>query len=214
MKNISITKKHKDPHSKGPGDFISGDLWGPASVMAKGGYRYYGTFLDDNTNVAQLYLQKSKEEKETLEHYQAFEGEMKTQHGVDIKCFGSDRGREYTSGLFDKHLVAQGMRRKLNPHDTLQKNGAAKRLNSMLRGHMQAMLITSGLPKQFWGLAVIYAVWLCNHTATKNTAPVSPYERLMGNKPDLRRARPFGCKVWVRVVSGSKLDPLVLRQCG
>ncbi|KAF7368162.1 Transcription factor [Mycena venus] len=190
-----------------PGDFVSGDLWGPASVTAKGGYRYYGTFLDDNTDIARLYLQKSKEEKETLEHYKAFEAEMKTQHSVDIKCFGSDRGREYTGGLFDKHLAAQGTRRELNPHDTPQKNGAAERLNGTLGGHMRAMLIASGLPKQFWGLAVVYAVWLRNRTPTKKTAPISPYERLTGNKPDLRRARPFGSKVWVRVVGGSKLDP-------
>jgi hypothetical protein len=175
--------------------------------VAKGGYRYYCTFLDDNTEVAGLYLQKSKEESETLAHYLAFEAEMKTQHGVDIKCFGSDRGREYTGGLFDKHLAAQGTRRELNPHDTPQKNGATERLNGTLGGHMRAMLIASGLPKQFWGLAVIYAVWLRNHTPTKKTAPISPYERLTGNKPDLRRARPFGCKVWVRVLGGSKLDP-------
>jgi hypothetical protein len=53
----------------------------------------------------------------------------------------------------------------------------------------------------------LYTVWLHNRTPTKKTAPISPYEGLTGNKPNLRRAQPFGRKVWVRVLDGSKLDP-------
>ncbi|KAJ7631474.1 hypothetical protein B0H17DRAFT_1150313 [Mycena rosella] len=38
-------------------------------LTAKGGYKQYSTFFDDNTNIGFLYLQKTKEEKETLEQY-------------------------------------------------------------------------------------------------------------------------------------------------
>ncbi|KAF7324328.1 Transcription factor [Mycena sanguinolenta] len=136
-----------------------------------GGYHYYGTFLDDNSDLAYVYLQKGKTEAETLSHYRDFEVSMKTQHGVDIKL-----------------------------------NGAAERLNGTIAGQMRALLLASGLPKSFWGLAVMYVVWLRNRTPTKKTAPKSPYEVVTGEKPDLSRARKFGCRVWVRVHDGSKLD--------
>jgi hypothetical protein len=42
---------------------------------------------------------------------------MKTQ-GVDIKVWGTDRGREYTGGLFDKHLASKGTKRQVTPHGT------------------------------------------------------------------------------------------------
>ncbi|KAF7334246.1 Transcription factor [Mycena sanguinolenta] len=206
MKGVRISKRHRDPRSKKPGDFVSGDLWGPTRVAARGGYHYYGTFLDDNSDLAYVYLQKGKTEAETLSHYRDFEVSMKTQHGVDIKVFGTDRGKEYTGGLFDKHLASKGTACQLTPHDTPQLNGAAERLNGTIAGQMRALLLASGLPKSFWGLAVMYVVWLRNRTPTKKTAPKSPYEVVTGEKPDLSRARKFGCRVWVRVHDGSKLD--------
>ncbi|KAF7333659.1 Transcription factor [Mycena sanguinolenta] len=206
MKGVRISKRHRDPRSKKPGDFVSGDLWGPTRVAARGGYHYYGTFLDDNSDLAYVYLQKGKTEVETLGHYRDFEASLKTQHGVDIKVFGTDHGKEYTGGLFDKHLASKGTARQLTPHDTPQLNGAAERLNGTIAGQMRALLLSSGLPKSFWGLAVMYVVWLRNRTPTKKTAPKSPYEVVTGEKPDLSRARKFGCRVWVRVHGGSKLD--------
>jgi transposase InsO family protein len=199
-------KKHRDPRSKKPGDFVSGDLWGPTRVTARGGYKYYGTFLDDNSDLAYVYLQKGKTEAETLGYYRDFEASMKTQHDVDIKVFGIDRGKEYTGGAFDKHLASKGTTRQLTPHDTPQLNGAAERLNGTIAGQMRALLLASGLPKSFWGLAVMYVIWLRNRTPTKKTAPKSPYEVMTGEKPDLSRARKFGSRVWVRVRGGSKLD--------
>lgn len=94
----------------------------------------------------------------------------------------------------------------LTAHDTPQMNGAAERLNGTIGGHMRAMLISSGLPESFWGHAALYAVWLRNRTPTKKTAPQTPLEVLTGEKPDLSRARPFGCRVWVRVDDVTKLQ--------
>nr|GAT42892.1 polyprotein [Mycena chlorophos] len=206
MKGLRISKKHRDPRSKKPGDFVSADLWGPTRVAARGGYNYYGTFLDDNSDISYVYLQKSKRESETLGHYREFEASMKTQYGADIKVLNTDPGGEYIGGLFDKHLASKGTQRQLTAHGTPQHNGAAERLNGTIAGQMRALLLSSGLPKSFWGLAVLYVVWLRNRLPTKKTAPKSPYEIITGNKPDLSRARRFGCRVWVRVYDGSKLD--------
>jgi transposase InsO family protein len=73
---------------------------------------------------------------------------MQAQHGVDIKGWGTDRGMEYTGGLFDKHLASKGTKRQLTPHDTPQLNGAAERLSGTLANDMRAILLASGLPNR------------------------------------------------------------------
>jgi hypothetical protein len=53
----------------------------------------------------------------------------------------------------------------------IQGSGAVTRLNEAIGGHARAMLLASGLPQSFWGLAVLYAVWLHNRAPTKQTGP-------------------------------------------
>ncbi|KAJ7873589.1 hypothetical protein B0H14DRAFT_3438154 [Mycena olivaceomarginata] len=67
--------------------------------------------VHDNSDLAYVYLQKGKTEAETLGYYRDFEASMKTQHDVNIKVFGTDRGKEYTGGAFDKHLASKGTTR-------------------------------------------------------------------------------------------------------
>jgi hypothetical protein len=69
------------------------------------------------------------------------------------------------------------------------------------------MLLASGLPQSFWALAVLYAVWLHNRALTKQTGPKSPHEAMTGKRPDLKRTRRFGCKVWVHENEGVWVGP-------
>ncbi|KAJ8586922.1 hypothetical protein M405DRAFT_742723 [Rhizopogon salebrosus TDB-379] len=68
------------------------------------------------------------------------------------------------------------------------------------------MLHESGLPRFLWGEAISHAVYLKNRTPTKALPDdLTPYEAATGKRPDLRRLRPWGSKVWVRVEAGDKL---------
>ncbi|KAJ7818098.1 hypothetical protein B0H14DRAFT_3740689 [Mycena olivaceomarginata] len=80
-------------------------------------------------------------------------------------------------------------------------NGAAESLNGTIAEQMRALLLASGLPKSFWGLGVMYVVWLRNRTPMKKTAPRSLYEVMTGERPDLSRARKFGCAESRRIFS-------------
>ena len=72
---------------------IHSDLWGPAPVAMKSGRRYYITFTDDKTRLTHLHLLQSK--GEAFKAYKQFEAWCKTQFGVPVKIFHSDRGGEY-----------------------------------------------------------------------------------------------------------------------
>ncbi|KAF7353842.1 Transcription factor [Mycena venus] len=170
---VPIAQRHRDLRENGTGERTTGDLRGPPSATAKGGYKYYDTHLDAKTNIAWLWLQKTEDAGEFLRQSRRFATAMKA-HGANIK---------------------------------LQGNGATTRLNEAIGGHARAMLLASGLPQSFWALAVLYAVWLRNRAPTRQTGPRSPYEVMTGKRPDLKRARGFGSKVWVRENEGVWVGP-------
>jgi hypothetical protein len=64
---------------------------------------------------------------ETLDQYKAYEAWLKTQYGVSIKVFHSDRGGEFMSNAFSEHLQKAGTIRRLTMHDTPEYNGVAER---------------------------------------------------------------------------------------
>jgi transposase InsO family protein len=86
-----------------------------------------------------------------------------------IKVLRSDRGGEYLSGAFDRHLAAaaSGTARRITVHDTPQLNGIAGRLNRTLIEKVPALLHTSGLPQNMWGEALRHSTWLKNRTSTR-----------------------------------------------
>jgi transposase InsO family protein len=123
-----------------------------------------------------------------------------------VKCLHSDRGGEYLSKAFIRHLHDHGTTQKLTAHDTPEHNGVAERLNGILLEKVRAMLHASGLPKFLWSEAVRHAVWLKNRTSTKALDGRTPFEALTGQKPDLSNLHLWGCQVWVHDASNSKLE--------
>jgi hypothetical protein len=170
---VPIAQRHRDLREKGAGERTTGDLRGPPSATAKGGYKYYDTHLDAKTNIAWLWLQKTEDAGESLRQSRTFATKMKT-HGVDID---------------------------------IRHGGTTARLNEAIGAHARAMLLASGLPRSFWALAVLYAVWLRNRAPTRQTAPQSPHEVMTGKTPDLKRARRFGGEVWAHESKGVWVGP-------
>ena len=68
------------------------------------------------------------------------------------------------------------------------------------------MLHHSQLPKNLWGEAIQFIVWLKNHTTTRALGKIIPYEQLHGSKPDLGGVPKWGQHIWVHQTSGSKLN--------
>ena len=202
---LAIPKPHISHPAQHFGDVIHTDVWGPAPTETRQGRRYFVTFTDDSTRFTVIYLLRSK--NEVLESYKSFEAWVLTQqHCKAIKVLRSDRGGEYLSGAFDKHLAAAGTTRRLTPHDTPQLNGIAERLNRTLLERVRALGHSSGLPKSLWGEALRHATWLKNRTATRTLDGKTPFEALYGRPPNLSTLRRWGCTVLVHDADGSKLD--------
>lgn len=160
-------------------------------------------YTNDKTHLTNVYFLRNKDQQ--LEAYKTYEAWADTQMGAKLKVLNTDCGGEYLRHDFVAHLKSKGTIQKLSIHDTHQESRVAERRNRTIIKRAQAFLHASGLPKNLWAEAVRHAVWLLNQTTMKAIEGMTPYEAAFGKKPDLRRLREWGEKVWVHVEKGNKL---------
>jgi len=199
----SVPKARKGEHAKKFGKEVHSNLWGPAPVKTKGGWRYYITFIDDYTRMTHLYLLHTK--ANAFDAYKDFEAWSGNQLEVPICVLHSNRGGEYLGKEFTVHLKLKGTTQKLTVHHTPQHNGVAERHNRTIVKCIRAHLHASGLPKYLWGEAVRHVIWLMNHTLMKAVEGKTPYKAALGMKPDLSGVQEWGEKCWIHVEKGNKL---------
>src|SRR6266852_1819297 len=101
------------------------------------------------------------------------------------------------SKAFDKHLTKAGTARKLMPHDTLQLNGIAERLNRTLLERIHALMHTTALPKMLWDEALRHAAWLKNRMAMRSLNCKTPFKALYSRPPDLSALCMWGLPILV-----------------
>ena len=64
-------------------ELIHGDVCGPMSTTARGGYQYFVTFTDDFSRYGYIYLMRHK--FETFEKFKEFRNKVENQLGNTIK---------------------------------------------------------------------------------------------------------------------------------
>ena len=177
------------------GELIYSDVWGPATTRTVSHTKYYVIFVDDTNCWISIDLMRKK--SEVLANYRNYEVWLKTQFGVDIKTFQSDKGGEYTSTKFLQHTKSKGTVHRFSVHDIHSQNGVPERAHYTLLDGIQALLSASGLPASLWGEALKHTVWIRNQSPTKALDGMTPYEALYGKKPSLKGAREWGSLCWV-----------------
>ena len=205
---LPFPKMSTSNRAKKYGDKIVADLWGPADKASIKGRKYYLAFQDVYSHETHIYFLSRK--SDAFENYKIYEAWVKLQRGAQVKIFGTDRGGEFTSAAFTKHLEKAGTVRHLTVHDSPQSNGKAERANRTIMEGARALLLAAKLPELLWAEAANHFIWLRNRVPTK-TLPnyQTPIEIATGNRPDLSNVREWGHKVWVKKTHSSKLGSKV-----
>ncbi|KAI3769398.1 hypothetical protein L6452_00500 [Arctium lappa] len=181
--------------SVAPFDLIHSDVWGPSPAPTKGGSRYYVSFIDDYTRFCWIFLMKHR--SEFFDIYCRFRAYVKTQHNSVIKCFRCDLGGEYTSNKLCELLALDGTIYQTSCTDTPEQNGVAERKHRHILETARSLLLSSSVPNQFWGEAVLTAVNLINNIPSSITSGLSTFEKLYGCCLDYSSLRVFGCTCFV-----------------
>ena len=101
-----------------------------------------------------------------------------------IKFLRSDRGGEYLSYEFGRHLKNCGIVSQLTPPRTPQCNGVSEHHNHTLLDMVRSMMSLTDLSLSFWGYALDTTTFTCNRAPSKS-AETTPYELWFGKKPKL-----------------------------
>ena len=111
-----------------------------------------------------MYLLKSKDE--AIEKFVLYKNKVENQLNKEIKVLRSDRGGEYESSFVD-FCAQQGIINETTTPYSPQSNEVVECKNHTLKEMMNAMLISSSLPQNTWGEAILYANYLLSKVPKK-----------------------------------------------
>jgi hypothetical protein len=82
--------------------------------------------------------------------------------------------------------------------ESSHQNGVVERRNQSVVGMARAMLKMPGMPGEFWGEAVVTAVYLLNRAPTQNLDGKTLYEVWHDKKPLVHHLCTFGCVAYIK----------------
>jgi hypothetical protein len=170
-------------------------------------------FVDVASGTVHVYHQVSLAAADTLLSKAQFEHEACT-HGIEIKKYHTDNSI-FVSEAWKEHLHGMQQTQRISATGAHHQNAIAERAIQTVTTSARAMLLHLKVhwPDEYdtklWPFALQYAAWLYNYTPkSNNLAPIEIFTHQMTNCEFLRRAKVFGCPVYVlepRLQDGKKI---------
>jgi transposase InsO family protein len=137
---------------------------------------------------------------------------VQRQYGQDILMIRSDNGTKFTNYTLNDFLSDEGICHQYSSPYTRQQNGVAERKNQTLIDMARTMLAEFKSPYNFWAEAINTAWHASNRLYLRKGLNKTPYEILIGKKPNIKYFRVFGCKCFYlkKGVHLSKFDTKAL----
>lgn len=163
-------------------ELVHSDLCGQINVQARGGFKYFITFIDDYSRYGYIYLMRCK--SECVKKFREYKAKTKKLLGKCLKILRSDHGGEYFLGEFRDYLAAKEITSQLSAPGMPQQNGIVERRNRTIMDMVRSMISYSNLPISFWGHALETVVYIFNLVPSKSV-PTTPIELWTGCKLNL-----------------------------
>jgi hypothetical protein len=178
---------------------VHDDLCGPVKPAAPGERRYFLLLIDDATRYMWVVLLTAKSEASSaIKRIQAV---AEKDCDRKLRVLRIDNGGEFTAAKFASYCADEGTtRHSLAPH-TPQQNGVVEQRNQTMVAMARALLKQRRMLAEFWGEAVVTAVYLQNRLPTKSLTGRTPYEAWHGRKPAVNHLRVFCYRVLVKQLS-------------
>ncbi|XP_021734165.1 uncharacterized protein LOC110700891 [Chenopodium quinoa] len=176
-------------------ELIHMDLCGPMRIQSRSGKRYVMVIVDDFSRYTWVFFLVSKDD--TFDQFVAFVKKEQRRTGHQLVHLRSNHGTDFENSKFDEFCEEHGMDHNFSASKTPQQNGVVERKNRSLEDMERTMLISSGLPRNFWAEAVNTACYILNKVSIRAITNKTPYELMKGRKPNISYFRSFGCRCFV-----------------
>ncbi|CAN0839525.1 Retrovirus-related Pol polyprotein from transposon TNT 1-94 [Linum grandiflorum] len=178
-----------------PFDLIHTDLWGPAPVTSRMGYRYFSLFIDHKTRYTWVYFLRHK--SDLFQVAMDFVRMVQTQFGKTIKVVRSDPGGEFSSTALQDYYKSTGIQFQQSCLGVSEQNGLVERKHRHVLDLARALLLESGVPPTFWVETVHTVIHLINRQVSPVLGNETPYQALYSKLPNYSLLRVFGCLCFV-----------------
>ncbi|KAB1213363.1 Retrovirus-related Pol polyprotein from transposon TNT 1-94 [Morella rubra] len=180
------------------------DVWGPAPMVSRDGFRYYLSIVDAFSRYTWLFPLQCK--SDVYNTFVVFTKTVERFFSLQISSVQSDWGGEFRS--LHRFLLSQGISHRSSCPHIHQQNGVIERKHKHIVESGLALLAHASLPKRFWIDAFKTAVYLINRLPNPVITNQSPYFLLFHKHPDYNSLRMFGfaCYPHLRPYSRHKLD--------
>ncbi|MBW0514369.1 hypothetical protein O181_054084 [Austropuccinia psidii MF-1] len=171
------------------------------------GFKYVLVLVDDHSRFNRIYAMSEKSQADDF--IMLFIMEIKNKLNIVPAYLHTDRGGEFSSSLFLKHLKDHSISLERGPPESPQTNGVAERFNQTLLSKIRCLLGQSKIPSSYWDEAALHASLLLNALPHKHLNMRSPMAVLQDKKcliePITRYERlvPFGVKVTTKILNPS-----------
>jgi len=196
-----------------PGYSWSCDFAGPFRCRTAGGNTYLSVKVDNNSKLIAARMAKSPSEftDEFIDFVHELEAAAGHSHVVAQLVMDSASYYKWNKALRE-FCRKRGIIQLFSPPYTQSLNGLAERTIALLVEMAVAMLIDSGLPRSFYGEALMYAAYLLNRlpyaAGTRITRLEMFKQKLLPNQHS--RTHTFGCAAYKHLVhpTGPNVDKL------
>jgi hypothetical protein len=115
----------------------------------------------------------------------------------DIKKVRSDNGSEFKNARIDEYCDDKGIKHEFSSKYTPEQNGIVERKNRTLIDMARSMLAEYNVSDSYWTEAINTACHSSNRLYCHKLLKKTPYELLIGRKPNISYFRVFGCKCYI-----------------
>jgi len=171
-------------------------------------YKYYISFLDDNSSHS--WISRLKKKSDSKAASKQFIAMVKTQYNATIGEWMTDNGGEYIDKDYVKLLKDEGIKIQQSIPSQPQMNGRAEHFNHTIDKKAESMHRQACLPDSWWEFSILHVNYLYNCTPVRHLDWQTLKGYLDEFKPDLSHLRILGCGAYVFIhkdLRANKLSP-------
>ena len=178
-----------------PLELLHMDLFGPTTYVSLGGNLYCLVVVDDFSRYTWVFFLQDK--TEVANTFKKFAKKAQNLYESNLVKIRSDNGREFDNTNIEEYCDEVGIKHEFSSTYTPQQNGVVERKNRTLITLARTMLDEYGTHEKFWAEAINTACYASNRLFPHRLLKKTPYELLVGRKPNISYFRVFGCKCYI-----------------
>ncbi|KAK7582221.1 hypothetical protein V9T40_013666 [Parthenolecanium corni] len=162
------------------------------------GDKYFVSFIDDYSRVAQIYIIKQKSEVfNCFKSFFNYIANFTKNPVLELRC---DNGLEYLNQDFYTFAREKGFCINSGVPYVHELNGVAERYNRTIMDRARCLRKEANLDKKWWPEIVMTACYIGNRLLNSSTFErLTPYEIFTGDKPSVSNLRHYGSVAYCRV---------------